>query len=89
MSCDLTHFFLATPRHKSEYMMINYKYAPNDIREEYNLNKKLTDDGYIYVNQEMHIRTQAGRHFSILQFSKHPIIMWLQTSCQYYWSMKS
>ena len=49
LSCDLKDFFLATPMIKPEYMRILYKYIPQDIKDMYNLDEKVTPDGYIYV----------------------------------------
>ena len=49
LSCDLKDFFLATPMIKPEYMRILYKYIPQDIRDMYKLDEKVTPDGYIYI----------------------------------------
>ena len=49
MSADLKDFFLATPMEGEEYMKVQYKHFPEDIRKRYNLESKVTDNGYIYV----------------------------------------
>ena len=49
LSCDLKDFFLATPMEKAEYMKVQYKYFPSDIRHKYNLQSKVTSDGYIFI----------------------------------------
>ena len=49
MSADLKDFFLATTMSKPEYMRIPYRYFPTDVRAQYNLDSKVTSDGYIYV----------------------------------------
>ena len=49
MSADLKDFFLATTMKEPEYMRIHYKYFPQEIKDQYNLANKVTEDGYIYV----------------------------------------
>ena len=49
MSADLKDFFLSSPMSRPEYMRIQWKHIPDDIRQRYNLFQLLTDDGYIYV----------------------------------------
>ena len=49
MSADLKDFFLATTMEEPEYMRIPYKYFPHDVRLQYDLESKVTTDGYIYV----------------------------------------
>ena len=50
MSCDLEDFFLAVPMLKPEYMNINKKHIPQDITERHNLNEKISQYSFIYVN---------------------------------------
>ena len=49
MSADLKDFFLATPMDGEEYMKVQYKHFPNDIRKRYKLDQKVTDNEYIYI----------------------------------------
>jgi len=49
MYADIKDHFLATPMDHPEYMRVQYKYILNDIRHRYNLNSKVTSDGYIYI----------------------------------------
>ena len=49
MSADIKDHFLATPMDQPEYMKVNYKYIPKDIRARYNLDMKVTSDGWIYI----------------------------------------
>ena len=49
MSADLKDFFLATTMAEPEYMRIHYRYFPQEIREQCNLESKVAADGYIYV----------------------------------------
>ena len=49
MSVDLKDFFLATPMAKAEYMKISIKNFPPDIIDFYNLQDKISKDGYIYI----------------------------------------
>ena len=37
MSADIKDYFLATPMDKAEYMKVQYKHIPEDIRLQYNL----------------------------------------------------
>ena len=61
LSCDLKEFFLATPMLKPEYMKIHNKNIPQDIRDHYELDKLLSDDGYIYckIKKRMYGLKQA------------------------------
>ena len=49
MVADLKDFFLGTRMKDPEYMRINYKYFPEDVRQQYDLANKVASDGYIYV----------------------------------------
>ena len=49
MSMDLKDFFLATPMESSKYTRVQYKHFPGDIKQRYNLNQKVTDNGYVYI----------------------------------------
>ena len=40
--------FLHTPMHKPEYMKVQMKYFPEDIKEKYNLDS-VNHKGYIYI----------------------------------------
>ena len=49
MSADLKDFFLATPMEGNEYMKVPYKHFPQDIRDRYGLDKKVTSSGHIFI----------------------------------------
>ena len=49
MSMDIKDYFLNTPMDTPEYMKVHYKHIPPDIWSCYNLNTKVTTDGYQYV----------------------------------------
>ena len=49
MLADIKDYFLATPMAKAEYMKVQYKHIPEDIRIRYNLQDKLTTDNCIYI----------------------------------------
>ena len=49
MSTDLKDFFLATPMEENEYMRVNYKHFPDDIKKRYNLDDKATPSGHIFI----------------------------------------
>ena len=44
MCADIKDHFLTTPMDEPEYMKVQYKYIPNDIRLHYNLDSKVTAD---------------------------------------------
>ena len=49
MSTDLKDFFLATPMEGEEYMNDNYKHFPEDIRQQYGLENKVSKSGHIFI----------------------------------------
>ena len=49
MCTDIKDHFLATLIKNPEYMRVKYKYILQDIRLKYNLDKKVTANGYIYI----------------------------------------
>ena len=49
MSCDLKHFFLATPTAEAEYMRIHIQHIPPDIIKHYNVTPLFHND-YVYCN---------------------------------------
>ena len=49
MSADLKDFSLATPMEGDEFIKVMYKYFPENIRNWYELDKKVTPDGYIFI----------------------------------------
>ena len=63
MTADLKDFFLNTPMDRAEYMKIQYKYFPKEVRSAYNLDKIVTTDGWIYIQiiKGMYGLKQAAR----------------------------
>jgi len=59
---DLKDFYLNTPMKRYEYMRLKITDIPDEIVEEYNLQEKKTDDGYIYceIRKGMYGLPQAG-----------------------------
>ena len=49
MSVDLKDFFLQSNMTEPEYMRLPYKWFPQDIIQQYNLEEKVSKDGYIYI----------------------------------------
>ena len=49
MCVDIKDHFLATPMKDFEYMQVKYYYILQDIRRRYNLDSKVTKDGFIYI----------------------------------------
>ena len=45
MCADIKDHFLAIPIDKPEYMRVQYKYIPDNIRSKYHLDLKVTSDG--------------------------------------------
>ena len=65
MGADLNDFFLNTPMPHLEFMKIHRKYLPQEIIEAYDLEKKITADGYIYPHKTRHVWFQTSRKTSI------------------------
>ena len=49
LCADLKDHFLASPMKDPEFMRIRYKYFPDAIRKQYNLDQFVTSTGYIYI----------------------------------------
>jgi hypothetical protein len=49
LTADLKDHFLASPMKNNEFMLIKYKYFPAAIRKQYNLDRFVSSDGYIYI----------------------------------------
>ena len=49
ITADIKDYFLATPMHRPEYMKVLLKYFPADIVKKYDLLKKVSKDGYVYI----------------------------------------
>ena len=49
LSADLKDFFLGTLMHTAEYMKLSYEIFPEDIRQKYNLDQLVHEDGYVYI----------------------------------------
>jgi hypothetical protein len=50
LCADLKDHFLASPMKDPEFMRIKYKYFPESIRKQYNLDQFVASDGYIYIH---------------------------------------
>ena len=63
MTLDIKDFFLQTDMKDCEYMRINGKYFMSDIRNKYNINKLIANDGYVYckIKKGMYGLKQAAR----------------------------
>ena len=62
MTLDIKDFYLNTPLKCYEYLCLKFADLPADIITEYDLDKKATHDGYIYVAicKGMYRLPQAG-----------------------------
>ena len=49
LSADLKDHFLASPMEETEYMRIHSRYFLEDIRQQYNIDELINEDGYVYV----------------------------------------
>jgi hypothetical protein len=49
LSADLKDHFLASPMEETEYMRIHSKYFLQDMREQYDIQNLIDQDGYVYV----------------------------------------
>ncbi len=59
---DVKDFYLNTPMKRYEYMRIKITNIPKEIINEYKLNKKVTEVGYVYceIRKGMYGLPQAG-----------------------------
>lgn len=48
MAADIKDFFLVTPMEGYEYMQIHSKYFFDEIRQKYNIDEIVADNGYVY-----------------------------------------
>lgn len=71
-SCDLKDFFIATHMAKDEYMKTQYKCFLSDIRQKYNLESKVSSDGYIYI--KIKIVTHDIKQAVILAFDRSNLV---------------
>ena len=62
MSADLKDHFLHIPMDLPEYMKVPYSHFPQEIKDQYNLQDKVTSDGFIYIriNKDMYGLKQAA-----------------------------
>jgi len=49
MCVNIKDYFLATLMQYPKYIRVRYKYIPDDIQEYYNLDPKVTNDGWLYI----------------------------------------
>ena len=63
MSYYLKEFFLETPMSRAEYMKTHSKYFPTDIRDQYQMDGLISEDGYFYIKiiKGMYGLKQASR----------------------------
>ncbi len=62
MTLDVKNFYLNTPMVRYEYVKIKVEDIPEEIIVKYNLHKKVTGDGYVYIEIQkgMYGLPQAG-----------------------------
>ena len=62
MTMDISNFYLMTPLKRPEYVKIKISDIPAEIIKEYELNDKVTEKGYIYIqaNRGMYGLPQSG-----------------------------
>ena len=62
MTMDIKNFYLNTPLKWYEYFCLKVEDIPEDVQQEYQLHKKATHDGWVYVevHKWMYGLSQAG-----------------------------
>ena len=62
MTIEISNLYLMTPLKRPEYIRLKLTVIPEEIIDEYGLNKKSTADGSIYIeaNKGMYGLPQAG-----------------------------
>ena len=81
MSADLKDFFLATPMEGEEFMKVNYKHFPNNIKKRYKIQEKVTASGHIYIKikkgmyrlKQAAILAYGNLKTNLKQYGYHPI----------------
>ena len=67
MYTNIKDHFLVILIKNTEYMRVNYKYIPLDIRSRYNLNDKVLPNAYIYrKDSEGYVRSKVGSYLSLI-----------------------
>ena len=63
MTIDIKDFYLITPMDQSEYFRMKLKLFPQEIINQYSLDSKADDKGYIFceVNRGMYGLPKAGK----------------------------
>ena len=49
MLADVKDYFLATPMERAGFMKVHSRHIPEDIMRKYDLHKKVTSYGYVYI----------------------------------------
>ena len=62
MTIDIKDFYLNTPMPRYEYMRLKMADLPQDFINEYNLQAKVTPDGYVYCVIRRGSRTRRTLH---------------------------
>ena len=62
MTIDIKNFYLNTPMERFEYMQLKLADLPDDVIKHYNLEDKVTPDGWVYleVRKGMYGLPQVG-----------------------------
>ena len=62
ISADINNYFLATLMAQADYMKVQYKHISEDIRQQYNLQDKVTSENCIYIRikKGMYVLKQAA-----------------------------
>ena len=46
---DIKYFFLMMPMERYEYIRLKFSHLPKDVIKQYNLRKRFSKDGYVYL----------------------------------------
>ena len=56
---------------KAEYMKVQYKHLPEDIKLRYNLQDKVTSDNYVYIQiKKGHVRPKTNCYSGLWQLKE-------------------
>jgi hypothetical protein len=69
LSADLKDHFLASPMEENEYMRIHSKYFLKDMRDQYNIEDFIDDDGYVYIMIKRACTASSKPPFSLTNIS--------------------
>ena len=73
----------------NEYMKVQYRHFPEDIRKIYKLDEKVTNSGHIYINQKRYVWTKTSGSASLWKTCAQFSTIWLHTDKRHSYIMEA